>query len=166
MRRPIPREKQKQMRIKAIHITGVLFMFFGLLVTWESRKLKYWAEFGPGPGFFPLWLGIVICITAFFILYQTFRQEGGNVEKERFFAGWEEARRPIFAAAAFSAFIFLVRFTGFYIGAAFFIAFIVGFVERRSWVTVAAVTILSLAAFFYVFDYLLQVQLPVAFFSR
>jgi len=154
------------MRIKAVHLAGVLFILFGLSVIWESRKLQYWSDSGPGPGFFPFWLGIIIVITAFLTLYQTLRQEREKAEQKPFFAGWEEARKPIFAIGAFIAFIFLVRFTGFYIGAALFIAFIVGFVERRSWAIVAAVTILCLAGFFYVFDHLLQVQLPVVFFKR
>ncbi len=154
------------MKIKAAHIPGVLFILFGLLVIWESRRLQYWSDSGPGPGFFPLWLGIVIGLTAFLTLYKTFRQEGEKAEKEPFYAGWQQARKPTLVLAAFSVLVVLVRFTGFYIGSALFIGFIVGVVERRSWVTVAAVTILSLVGFFYVFDHLLQVQLPVLFFKR
>ncbi len=154
------------MKIKAVHIPGVLFILFGLLIIWESRRLQYGSESGPGPGFFPFWLGSVIVLTAFLSLYKSGKPEREKVDKDPFFSGWQQARKPVLVLAAFSALIILVRFTGFYIGSALFIGLIVGIVERRSWTTVAAVTILSLVGFYYVFDRLLQVQLPVIFFKR
>lgn len=39
-------------------IGGVVVLLFGLSVVFFSRQLPYMLEFGPGPGFLPLWLGI------------------------------------------------------------------------------------------------------------
>ena len=41
-------------------IGGVVVLLFGLSVVIFSLQLPYMSEFGPGPGFLPLWLGIGI----------------------------------------------------------------------------------------------------------
>lgn len=41
-------------------IGGVVVLLFGLSVVIFSMQLPYMSEFGPGPGFLPLWLGIGI----------------------------------------------------------------------------------------------------------
>ena len=46
-------------------IGGVVVLILGLAVIYFSSQLEYYSEFGPGPGFLPLWIGI--CITGFAI---------------------------------------------------------------------------------------------------
>ena len=38
-------------------VVGCLVAGFGVLVVLASRALAYQTPFGPGPGFFPTWLG-------------------------------------------------------------------------------------------------------------
>ena len=47
-------------------IGGVIVLILGLAVIYFSSQLEYYSEFGPGPGFLPLWIGI--CITGFAIV--------------------------------------------------------------------------------------------------
>jgi putative tricarboxylic transport membrane protein len=37
---------------------------FGLFITGQAWRLPYWLDRSPGPGFVPLWLGIVLTISA------------------------------------------------------------------------------------------------------
>ena len=41
-------------------IGGVVVLLLGFAVVFFSRQLPYMSEYGPGPGFFPLWLGLGI----------------------------------------------------------------------------------------------------------
>jgi putative tricarboxylic transport membrane protein len=36
----------------------------GVLIAVVARRLPYWHDYAPGPGFFPLWLGILLACTA------------------------------------------------------------------------------------------------------
>jgi putative tricarboxylic transport membrane protein len=36
----------------------------GIVVAVVARRLPYWHDYAPGPGFFPLWLGILLSCTA------------------------------------------------------------------------------------------------------
>lgn len=41
-------------------ITGLLFLAMGVLLVVGSRNLTYMSKLGPGPGFFPFWIGILL----------------------------------------------------------------------------------------------------------
>jgi hypothetical protein len=41
-------------------ITGVLFILLAAFVVRESLDLKFYTQLGPGPGFFPFWLALVL----------------------------------------------------------------------------------------------------------
>ncbi len=45
-------------RDKGDLIAGAVLAAFGIYVIWVAVKLPYVSDVGPGPGFFPLWLGI------------------------------------------------------------------------------------------------------------
>lgn len=36
----------------------------GLFVVWRARGLPYWIDRAPGPGFLPLWLGVLLAVCA------------------------------------------------------------------------------------------------------
>jgi len=40
----------------------------GVIVALMARRLPYWHDYAPGPGFFPMWLGILLAVTAAFEL--------------------------------------------------------------------------------------------------
>src|SRR3974377_1120218 len=44
-----------------IYQTAALcFVAFSAFVVWGSWNLEYYTKLGPGPGFFPLWLGVAM----------------------------------------------------------------------------------------------------------
>ena len=49
-------------------ISGACLAAFGLYVISVASKLPYVSEVGPGPGFFPLWLGIGLMIFASYLM--------------------------------------------------------------------------------------------------
>ena len=53
-------------------VSGACLVTFGIYVISVAAKLPYIADVGPGPGFFPLWLGIGLVILA--VLYATGRR--------------------------------------------------------------------------------------------
>jgi hypothetical protein len=55
-------------------IGGVVVLLFGLSVVIFSLQLPYMSEFGPGPGFLPLWLGIGIAGCAVAVILKVLKK--------------------------------------------------------------------------------------------
>ena len=51
-------------------ITGVVLMLVAAFLVRESLRLRYYTTLGPGPGFFPLWLSILLAILAVAMFWQ------------------------------------------------------------------------------------------------
>jgi hypothetical protein len=147
-------------RIKAIHVTTLLFTLLGLLITWESRKLPYWSEFGPGPGFLPLWLGICLTLLSFSLFIQSMKPKGKVDSEEPFFGGWKESRRVWLVILAYCGLGVLVRWLGFHLLSAFFVLFTMAFVERKSWWASLTAGALTALGFYVIFDVLMKSDLP------
>src|SRR5512136_28409 len=61
-------------------IGGVFVLILGLAVVFFSSQLTYYSEFGPGPGFLPLWVGIIISACAVYVIVDLLRRHGGTGE--------------------------------------------------------------------------------------
>ncbi len=59
-------------------IGGIIVLLLGVAVVFFSRQLVYMSEYGPGPGFLPLWLGIGLVGCAFFVILKNLK-EGGKL---------------------------------------------------------------------------------------
>jgi len=151
-------------RIKAIHVTTLLFTLFGLFITWECRKLSYWSEFGPGPGFLPLWIGICLTLLSFSLFIQSVKSKGKADSGEPFFVSWKESRRVWLVILAYCSVGVLVHWLGFHLLSAFFVFFAMAFVERRSWWVSLTAGVLTALGFYVVFDVLMKSDLPRGFF--
>lgn len=49
---------------RVYQVTGVLFLALGIYVAVEARRMEYFTPIGPGAGFFPFWLGLLMAILA------------------------------------------------------------------------------------------------------
>lgn len=54
---------------------------FGLFVTGQAWRLPYWLDRSPGPGFLPLWLGVLLTILATLLLIRPRTQEPKEPEE-------------------------------------------------------------------------------------
>jgi putative tricarboxylic transport membrane protein len=52
-------------------IAGVIILALGAAVVYFSSELPYLTEFGPGPGFLPLWLGIALIACSIGVIIKT-----------------------------------------------------------------------------------------------
>lgn len=51
-------------------ITGLVLLLVAAFLVRESLSLRYYTPLGPGPGFFPLWLSILLAILAVAMLWR------------------------------------------------------------------------------------------------
>jgi putative tricarboxylic transport membrane protein len=139
-------------------IAGISVAGLGLYVIVASSRLAYISEYGPGPGFLPLWLGIgLLGLSLYLIASNLVRRSpttAGKLESSmssaRALSGW----------AALMCAIFLLSWTGFALTFAVLAGFFIVALERRSaWIAVSVGLGLAIG-FQLVFVYGLRVRLP------
>jgi putative tricarboxylic transport membrane protein len=140
-------------------IAGIILTSLGCLVIYGARGLPYHSEFGPGPGFFPLWIGIGIVVCSLAMLYAYFFRTGGNRE-EIAKPSRVELTRALGAWFAFVVTIVLLPLVGFGLSLGLLTAFLILVLDRRStWVALGVALGLALG-FHLVFAVALGVSLP------
>ncbi len=135
-------------------LSGIALVLLGLVVAWERRVLPLGTHHRPGPGYFPLLMGLLLIILGTLLLLQ-----GKSSPRFRSIV-WAEAPHAI-AILACSVFVtlFLERI-GYRIAMVLCLAFLFGVMERlRPWLALALTLGLSLGTF-WLFDTLLRVPLP------
>lgn len=140
--------------LTADRVAGIALVALSLGIAWESVRLPIGSIVDPGPGFVPLALAIVL---AGFGLLVALLDRDARLWRE---LAWPEAWRAaaILGACVFAA-LALEPF-GFRLTTLLIVGFLLGVMERRSWLAVAiAAVVLSLGTH-YLFATLLRVPLP------
>src|SRR3954462_7576355 len=61
-------------------VVALLVLALGITVLWGSWHLgSGWTTDGPGPGYFPFYIGLILCISAAGILFQAIRKHDVSV---------------------------------------------------------------------------------------
>jgi len=136
-------------------LAGPLIGGFGIFVLYEASRLPYGSEFGPGPGFLPLWLGLGITCFAIVLVANTFLARGALEQ-----VSWS-AKRPLAAWIALAVAIGLLSRLGFIVSFALLTLFLVLAMERRSALAALNVAASLALAFYLIFVFSLGVPLPL-----
>jgi len=147
-------------------VSAILFAI-GAVVVFEARALGAgWQNDGPGPGYFPFYIGLILCIASAGIFYQAMfskKKDGGA------FVDREQLGRvlSVFIPAIF--YVLAIVFVGIYVASAIYIAvFMVVLGKYAAW-KAALIGFLVSAAFFLMFEVWFKVPLykgslhPLAF---
>ena len=144
---------------KADRITGIITLIFsGYIIAASSGMSRQGQSFGPGVGFLPFWLGVVMAILSVLLILKSWRLPAGQTK--RVFPG----RGPLISIAAVMAglavYILLIEVLGFLVDTFLFIVFLLGGVERERLRMALPVAILTAGALYIIFHVLLEVTLP------
>lgn len=125
----------------------------------ESRKLDYYTGLGPGPGFFPFWLGLVMAGLSLAWFIQVSR---GQLETlvDGFYpsrVGW---MRMISIVVAMVLFGLLVDTIGFQLMMFSFLLFMLTVLGRQNIFLTLTICIIGSFGLFFLFKGYLDVQLP------
>ena len=138
---------------------GVLAAFGGYII-WGAAKLPYASEVGPGPGFFPMWLGIGLVLFSGTLMpgaMKTWRTASHeNVQ------WWIPFGRAITGWLALMISVALLGTLGFVLTFVLLTVFLIVALDRRPALLAIAVGIGLAAAFHLLFVLALDVSLPKA----
>jgi hypothetical protein len=146
---------------------AALVLLFGLLVIFGSRKLgSGWTSDGPGAGYFPFYIGLILCVSGAGTLYQALMGKNRNNE---IFVDGEQIRRVLVVLIPAAVYVLAIQVVGLYVASAVYIAgfmIILGHYGRTRSIAIA-LTIVVL--FFLMFEVWFKVPLakgyldPLAF---
>ncbi len=143
-------------------IVAVCFLVFGAVVVWESRRLgSAWGSDGPQAGYFPFYIGLIICLASVANLIEAFGARGKGAKP---FVYWGQLKMVLTVMIPCTIFVALIAnplySLGIYEASALFIAFFMRFLGKYQWPKIAAVSIGVMTAFFLMFEVWFKVPLP------
>lgn len=122
----------------------------GAIVIFDSRRLGAgWDENGPQAGYFPFYLGLIICAAGTLSLIEAL--VGGRTARGMF-ASWDQFKRVLAVLLPLVAYLVVLHFLGIYLSAVLFIALFMVFVGRYPWWKAALVAIGINVVFFALFE--------------
>lgn len=159
-------EEQRGVAVGSVRLWEILtaagFLAFGAIVIWDSRRLgSQWGSDGPQAGYFPFYIGVIICIASVANLVAAVNARALSGEA---FVRWDQLKLiltvvvPSLVYVAFIANPWLSL--GIYVSSAIFIAFFMRYLAHYSWGKIAGVSIGTMLVFFVMFEIWFKVPLP------
>jgi hypothetical protein len=101
-------------------IVSVLVFVVGVVVVFEARRLGAgWTDDGPGSGYFPFYIGLIVCISALGVFYQSVfgkkRDTGAFVDRE-------QLGRVLSVIVPAAIYVVGIVFLGIYVASAIYIS--------------------------------------------
>jgi hypothetical protein len=108
--------------VRAVEIVvASLLLALGALVVFDSRRLgASWGSDGPEAGYFPFYIGLIICLASLAILVQAVRNRDGRGRS--LFVEWQPLRQVLSMLLPAVLFVLAIQLVGLYVAAALYIA--------------------------------------------
>jgi len=116
-----------------------------------------WAEDGPQAGYFPFYIGLLVCISAALNLVMALVN---RKDAERDFVELDKLKLVLAVLIPTAIYVAVISWTGIYVASTLFIAFFMRWLGKYPWWKVAAVSIGTMVAFFLIFESWFKVPLP------
>jgi len=133
----------------------------GLFVAWHGYRLKIEGLYGPGPGFFPFWIGLGITLLSLIWLVQATWRPVPPMPTD-FVPERPQLLGLIVVVAAMSAFAALLRPLGFNLAMLGLLLFLFFVIDRKHAVAKIVIAVLGSFGVHYLFEEILRVPLPYA----
>jgi hypothetical protein len=129
---------------------------------------RIWSRSGPGAGFFPLIIGLIIVLLSLILLLQYFLSKRVRSKKEASAKNTLEQKRTTLGKVLPYALLMLLygllmKNVGFFITTLLFLLIILRYVERRGWRSTLLVGLFTTVMSYLLFEYWLGVPLPMGF---
>lgn len=139
-------------------LLGATFtLLFGAWVIYQASLLPYKSDYGPGPGFLPLWLGVALCLCGAILLSSSLAR---GVPDRKWLPDREGARKILLVLGATAAAVAAMYWVGMNVAVGLYLLFLLRAIDRRPWITTVGVAILSPVALYLIFQRWLLVPLP------
>ncbi len=146
---------------------ALVLLAVGVLVVVDSYRLgSKWGSDGPQSGYFPFYIGLMLCISSAATLIQValaHRRRGasggaGN-ESESQFVAWGQLKLVLSVLIPAIVYVIGVQLIGIYVASAVYIALFMRWLGKYSWLKSVAIGVLVSASIFAMFEIWFKVPL-------
>jgi putative tricarboxylic transport membrane protein len=139
-------------------VVAVLIFLAGALVAWDSHRLgSSWASDGPEAGYFPFFIGLLICVCSVVVFVQSLLKAKTD---RTVFVTVGQLKQVMVILGPSTAYVLGVQLIGLYVSSAIFIFLFMKVAGKYSWLRSvmvgAAVSIIS----FVLFEIWFKIPLP------
>jgi len=139
-------------------VVAVIIFAVGALVIYDSLRLgNRWGDDGPQPGYFPFYVGSMLCISA---LYTFIRSVLNRALEQESFVTRGQLKLVMFVLAPTIVYVAVIEQTGIYVASIVFIAWFMRILGKYSWLKSILIPVVLMAAFFATFEFWFKVPLP------
>lgn len=146
--------------MRTFHATGLISVLLGgsgAVFVYLGLQFDYWGITGPGPGFFPIWIGAILAGSCLLLLVQTI---AGTDRSEPFFPAPGAAFRVFGLVLSLVVVWYLLEILGFRLAVLLFTLIVPHILDRQSAITTIIVALVASFGVAYGFESWLLVQLP------
>ena len=143
---------------------SLVWLLFGIIISWGSIRLKLGDFHNPGPGFLPFITGIILISLSLLVFLQSGRA-GEKAGPKPFLINRQRAWKATVTLIALLVYSIGMDYLGFLVSTTLFLAFLMWAIEPQRWYIVIFGSLLASAASFTIFEILLKSPLPKGIFE-
>lgn len=140
---------------------GIVFLAYASGMFWQSLSLKYYTQYGPGPGLFPRWLSGILFVLALLFIWQSIKDE--VVTFRDIFPKGKAFFNVASVWVACIVFMLLLDYTGFIIASSILLFTL--FIRSYNWQWALGLSVVISVILFLTFDKAFGIPLPVSVFG-
>ena len=153
-------EREKSaVSLKTMEIAmALLFLLFGIVVSWDSHRLgATWGSDGPQAGYFPFYIGIIIIVCSVITLFQALAI---GAAKNAPFVMRGQLRMVLLVMVPTIVYVGLIHWLGIYVASTIYIALFMWWLGKYTWIKYVSVSVGVNVVFFLMFEVWFKVPLP------
>jgi hypothetical protein len=136
-------------------VVALLVFALGLTILIGSWKLgSNWTSDGPGPGYFPFYISLIMCISGAGVAIQALRKR-----PEGIFADGQQLKQVMIVLVPAAVYVLAVQLVGIYVASAIYIALFMTLLGKYSPVKSTLAALVIMVLFFLLFEVWFKVPL-------
>jgi hypothetical protein len=150
-------EEQSAASSKSVELAvALIILVFGAVVIFDSVRLGIsWGDEGPKAGYFPFYIGILICFSSAVTLFRALAARA-----DESFVSRGQLKLVMSVLVPTTVYVGFIAFLGIYVASIIYIAFFMWWLGKYSWLKIVPVALGVNIAFFLMFEIWFKVPLP------
>ena len=141
--------------VEAIVALGIVIM--GAVTMQGAYTLgSGWTNEGPGAGYFPFYIGVLLCISGIGTIYQALLGKNKNTDV---FVDSVQLKRVASVLIPALVYVLAVQFLGLYVASVIYIALFMIILGKFSWIKSVIISLAVMTLFFFMFEVWFKVPL-------
>lgn len=145
---------------KGDRIFGLICLGLSFWLILEASRYDYRTEFTPGPGFAPLWLGVIMGLFSLYLIVNSYRRKGKKDDEKRILPERKSLRRIGLILLLLAGYVVLFMSLGFLLSTCALVILLLYLLESYSLFRSFFYGILFSGFAFLIFQYWMEVELP------